>query len=116
MPKEKPRQRSFLGFIRQVYGSYVKHARKHNHFWGLKWEEFIPLVQKSCIYCGKLPFQNTKAIYTPHHYMGIDRKDNKKGYTLDNVAPCCTRCNSVKGQHLSFEEMKIAMAAIAKKR
>jgi hypothetical protein len=29
-------------------------------------------------------------------YNGIDRKDNKGGYELDNCAPCCTVCNFLK--------------------
>jgi len=28
--------------------------------------------------------------------IGIDRLDSKEGYTVDNVAPCCTLCNYMK--------------------
>ena len=29
-------------------------------------------------------------------YNGIDRKDNYKGYVIDNCLPCCTICNKSK--------------------
>ena len=29
-------------------------------------------------------------------YNGIDRVDNTRGYTLDNVVPCCFKCNRAK--------------------
>lgn len=31
-------------------------------------------------------------------YNGIDRVDNTKGYTIDNVVPCCGICNMAKGK------------------
>ena len=31
--------------------------------------------------------------------MGIDRKDNNKGYTNDNCVPCCGFCNKMKMDH-----------------
>jgi hypothetical protein len=27
---------------------------------------------------------------------GIDRRDNAKGYTIDNCLPCCENCNYIK--------------------
>jgi 5-methylcytosine-specific restriction endonuclease McrA len=52
-----------------------------------------------CHYCGLPP-------YTVSHrkkdqafvYTGIDRVDNEKGYTPDNVVPCCGVCNFMKGK------------------
>ena len=29
-------------------------------------------------------------------YNGIDRIDNNKGYTIDNIVPCCHICNQAK--------------------
>lgn len=37
--------------------------------------------------------------------IGLDRKDNTKGYTLDNAVPCCGFCNVTKNAHISSEEM-----------
>jgi 5-methylcytosine-specific restriction endonuclease McrA len=36
---------------------------------------------------------------------GIDRVDNSIGYTPDNCVPCCTQCNRIKLDHLTYEEM-----------
>lgn len=48
-------------------------------------EEFIEIVSKPCAYCGEKKERR-----------GIDRKDNKIGYTLKNSAPCCKICNYMK--------------------
>ena len=36
-------------------------------------------------------------------YNGLDRVDNEKGYTIDNVVPCCKHCNYAK-RNRSVEE------------
>ena len=41
---------------------------------------------KPCHYCG-----------CEIKVTGLDRKDSSKGYTPDNVVPCCWSCNSKKG-------------------
>jgi len=52
-----------------------------------------------------LPFQiyESKLWGEPCHYCGVDievtgldRKDSSKGYTPDNVVPCCWDCNRIK--------------------
>lgn len=47
---------------------------------------------KPCHYCG------CKIEIT-----GLDRKDSSKGYSRDNVVPCCRRCNSQK-QNKPYEQ------------
>ena len=53
------------------------------------------MMSQPCIYCG-----STKDI-------GLDRIDNKKGHSKDNVVPCCYICNTARNSNFSFEEMKI---------
>lgn len=48
---------------------------------------------QKCYYCGESDW--TK--------LGADRIDNNKPHTLDNVVPCCLKCNNKK-QKKSFEE------------
>jgi ATP-dependent Clp protease protease subunit len=42
----------------------------------------------------------------------LDRIDSKGGYTKENVVPCCTSCNIIKGQNLSLTETLSAVQAI----
>jgi DNA-directed RNA polymerase subunit RPC12/RpoP len=57
-------------------------------------EQYIELLQKLDFYDGK-----------QYHWseMGLDRIDNSKPHTLDNVVPCTTEHN-VQRQKMSFEE------------
>lgn len=75
----------------------------------LTFEEFKKFREdnKSCYYCGDgLPLYGS----------GMDRIDNGKGYTLDNVVPCCFKCNKIRNNSLTSEEMKVAMDAVLKYR
>lgn len=36
----------------------------------------------------------------------LDRKDNSRGYDIDNVVVCCGRCNYAKGSHFTHDEWK----------
>jgi hypothetical protein len=53
--------------------------------WDLTREQFMFFWQKPCHYCGD-------EIQT----VGLDRFDNKKGYTVENIVPCCGTCNRMK--------------------
>jgi hypothetical protein len=48
-------------------------------------KEFVKILNMPCHYCG----EKTENI-------GIDRKDNKKGYISGNCLPCCWKCNYLK--------------------
>jgi hypothetical protein len=37
--------------------------------------------------------------------IGVDRKDNTRPYTLDNITPCCALCNTIKSGILTHAEM-----------
>lgn len=59
--------------------------------------------------------ENGKCIYCGDTYnIGLDRIDNSKGHTLDNVVPCCYECNVARGNNFTHEEMLIIGKAIAK--
>tara|TARA_R110000782_G_scaffold137419_4_gene229906 strand:- start:334 stop:579 length:246 start_codon:yes stop_codon:yes gene_type:complete len=50
-----------------------------------------------------LNVRNKKA----YEVVGVDRKDNGKPYTLDNIVACCGPCNSIKGSILKDHEMHL---------
>lgn len=74
---------------------------KHRNIeWKLTFEEWCDIIQKNCYFCESKPIlkegkMHTK-IGTQVPINSIDRIDSSKGYTLDNVRGCCTRCNYMK--------------------
>jgi len=74
--------------------------------WAITIDEYAKLISKPCYYCED--FFAAKSKYGS----GLDRIDNTKGYTVDNVLPCCKQCNSIRNNFLTVEETKIAVTAI----
>ena len=70
---------------RQRWHDYKKAAKVRERQWDLTFEQFMTFWQKFCYYCG----DEIKTI-------GLDRIDNNKGYELDNLVSCCSRCNYAK--------------------
>lgn len=67
------------------YATYKRGAIKRGYSFELNVEEFSNLWNKPCHYCND-----------PIEGIGIDRKDNNIGYTVDNTTSCCTNCNWMK--------------------
>lgn len=88
-----------IAAAKHVYDGYKRNAIKRGYCFELFFEDFLLITKSNCVYCGAEPNQvedrkyNAYGTYT---YNGIDRVDNTKGYTLDNVAPCCGICNIMK--------------------
>lgn len=68
--------------------SYRHGAKQRNLPFTLELDYFELNWDKSCAYCG----DTIKGI-------GIDRTDNNRGYTYDNVVLCCEMCNKMKLNH-----------------
>ena len=86
---------------------YKTQAKKRELDFGLTKDQFYEITQKDCYYCGAKP--NNKLTghncYGEYVYNGLDRIDNTKGYTIDNVVPCCKTCNYAK-RDLTLQEFK----------
>lgn len=82
----------------RVFGFYKKNAQRKNLEFSLSKDQFKEITSKNCIYCGTPPFNFFKRENDNGHYIynGIDRKDNNKGYTVENSLTCCTICNRAK--------------------
>lgn len=64
--------------------------------------------RKICIYCGISEENVSKLGDVLNDYtfrLTIDRKDNERGYSPDNIVLSCRRCNYVKSDILTYEEM-----------
>lgn len=62
-------------------------ARKRGHAWRLPFYKWAELVRLPCHYCGE-----TLSAYG----CGLDRINNKHGYSDKNCVPCCGGCNIAK--------------------
>jgi hypothetical protein len=71
-------------------------AASRDLLWAISIDEWRETVScNECHYChGPLPTTGT----------GLDRKDNSRGYEVDNVVPCCMRCNRLKLNEFTYEE------------
>lgn len=86
----------------RMYHAYKLTDKRRNLYNNLTREFVLEECKKPCIYCG-----DNKRI-------GLDRIDNTKGHTKDNVVPCCYDCNCARMDNFSFEEMLIIGKAIKK--
>lgn len=90
-----------------IYCVYKNNAKRRNQEFKLSKDEFKKLTKQNCNYCGTIPKQviTRGNSSTPYTYNGIDRVNNKKGYTIENSVSCCMICNMAKGA-LTHTEFK----------
>jgi hypothetical protein len=67
------------------YAHYKEGADARRLSFELTGPEFWSFWQKPCTYCG-----------SDIETIGLDRIDPSKGYIMENVTPCCSRCNEMK--------------------
>jgi len=103
----RPKLNYGIANMRRVIEIYKRHAKKRGNEWNLTEEQFRALTQKDCYYCGGKPNnrRNARGYNGEYIYNGIDRIDNTKGYTIDNVISCCKVCNRAKN-NLTLQEFK----------
>jgi hypothetical protein len=96
-----------------LYLRYKNSAKRRNLHFSISITDLIHISKQPCHYCKRLyvcklvsnpqrtnqQSKNEQLIY----YNGIDRKDNTKGYVLENCLPCCKVCNRAKNNS-SYEE------------
>lgn len=79
-------------------------ARRRSLAFGFTYKDMLTFWFRPCTYCGNgIIFEKG---------IGLDRIDNKKGYTQSNVLPCCGDCNYIRGTRLTVDEMRVAMKAV----
>jgi 5-methylcytosine-specific restriction endonuclease McrA len=80
---------------------YKRNARYRGVSFKLNRSQFYMLNKSNCFYCGDKPY----SICRKYVFNGVDRVNNELGYIINNVVPCCKRCNVFKGS-MSIEEFK----------
>lgn len=101
MPNYLPKGESGFNALFRRYKLRAKHCKMK---FTLSKDEFKKLTSSNCHYCGIKPSQIAKETnatpkgieHSKYQYNGLDRKDNTKGYTINNVVPCCRLHNEWK--------------------
>lgn len=80
----------------------------------LSYKEFVHYTQQSqkCEYCGESVNWTEFNVLKHGSSVNFDRRDSNIGYVKENIVICCSPCNYIKHRFLTYEEMKIAMAAV----
>ena len=91
--KSKPLLSEREKFLRNKIVGYRNRATRKGLKFDLSVDQLDKLLNEPCAYCGQTAGT-------------IDRKDNNVGYVFSNCLPACSRCNTVKCHHLTYEQMK----------
>lgn len=83
---------------RLLHVTYRRDAKRRGIVFDVPIELFLSIIAKPCHYCEAPPSNRAypKRYYGGCLYTGIDRVNNNGGYTVDNIVPCCRRCNLAK--------------------
>lgn len=85
------------GVWNKIFVTLRRSASSRNLDLTLSEEEIKELSLKNCYYCDSPPSNTVKTERGDVlNYNGLDRVNNEKGYTIDNVVSCCSMCNRMK--------------------
>jgi hypothetical protein len=92
---DKPKRVVIKSQAKQRLDSILGRGKKKNIPVTVILEDIEAILREPCVYCGSI------------ERIEVDRKDSSGGYTRDNIAPACRRCNTIKNNVVSYEEMLI---------
>ncbi len=91
-------------FATQRLGVFRYQDKKKNRsICNLTKQEFLDILQAPCTYCE-----------SNEDKISLDRIDNSRGHTKDNVVPCCRLCNTARMASFTHEETKLLGKTISK--
>ena len=74
---------------------HLRHrAKTQGREMSLTFNDYFKLIKQPCFYCGGVLNETGS---------GLDRVDTTRGYSIDNVRPCCVACNQAKNDHTEQE-------------
>lgn len=98
------KQKEYKRVLSNRYRNSILLAKQRNKLFCLKFDQYTTLINSGCYYCSESLLSECG--------IGLDRIDNKKNYTSSNVFPCCARCNDVRGNKYTIEQMKVIGKAV----
>lgn len=103
--------------INELIGDYKYSADKRNLSFNLTDNEIKFLIKDKCFYCERFPYREYKSSRSLKYKgnlicNGIDRIDNNKGYSIDNVVTACKECNILRSNTFTPQETKVMVTAL----
>ena len=97
-----------------LYRDYARDAGKRGLAFSLSKNEFRVITSSPCHYCGEPPTKEWRSngCSTSYFGNGVDRKDNNRGYAIDNCVSCCWPCNYMK-RGINYQDFIDRVKAIA---
>ncbi len=94
--------------VRQRYTGTRNSAKLRGIEFDLTYEEYLRVVSRPCAYGIQGIVKGSvqgRGKQNPALHIGVDRKDNSKGYTVENSTPCCSAHNQFKSDVLTYDQM-----------
>ncbi len=98
-------RKSYIGYSKTARYKYCRNkatAKQRGIIFDISYDQFYAIFNDDCFYCDE------------PNFIGLDRIDSDKGYVIDNICPCCYRCNVAKNT-MTQEEFINLCKKIAKK-
>jgi 5-methylcytosine-specific restriction endonuclease McrA len=96
---------------KRIFVAIINNSKPRNITINLTENEFINWYtsqEQKCYYCGRTLEEiknDIKENIRHKNRMSVDRKDNNKGYELNNIVLACMRCNTIKSSYFTEKEM-----------
>ena len=87
------------------YKSLKLRCKREGLIFKISYKVYEKKIKGGCYYCG--------ADVSNEIGGGVDRRNNKlRNYTARNLVCCCSDCNCIKSNRLTWQEMLVGMRAI----
>ena len=102
----------YESFCKKCNGFTKSRREKGGSMTSKEFGDWIASQNPACFYCSITPSEIEKIKHT-HIFWGnyggltIDRTDSTKGYDKDNLVLACMRCNRIKSNIFTYDEMVI---------
>jgi hypothetical protein len=83
------------------YKTAISNSKARELEFDISLDGYSKLISQDCYYC--------QANIKGEMGVGLDRLNSNKHYTIDNVVPCCARCNICRNEYFTPEEWKFMM-------
>lgn len=97
-PCHNKRSRENKNIPQSRFTTYQWGAKIRKLSFDLSLEEFMLFWNKPCYYCEN-----------EIDGIGLDRKDSSIGYNLNNIVPCCWRCNKSKSDQTTYQFIQMCL-------